>query len=68
MQKPIYFVSKVSLGPEVRYQAIEKAVVTVVFSARRVRYYFQSFTVIVMTDLPICKVLQKPDVAGRMVR
>jgi len=21
-----------------------------------------------MTDLPICKVLQKPDVAGRMVR
>jgi len=39
----------------------------VVFSARRLRHYFQSFTVVVMTNLPIRKVLQKPDVAGRMV-
>ena len=38
------------------------------FSARRLRHYFHSFTVVVMTDLPIQKVLQKPDVAGRMVR
>ncbi|XP_068466641.1 uncharacterized protein [Phaseolus vulgaris] len=28
----------------------------------------QSFTVVVMTNLPIQKVLQKPDVVGRMVR
>ena len=68
VQKPIYFVSKVLQGPEVRYQAIEKAALVVVFSARRLRHYFQSFTMIVMTDLPIHKVLQKSDVAGRMVR
>ena len=68
MQKPIYFVSKVFQGPEVRYQVIEKAALAVVFSARRLRHYFQSFTVIMITNLPIRKVLQKPDVAGRMVR
>jgi len=67
-QKPIYFVSKVQQRPEVRYQALEKVALAVVFSTRRLRHYFQSFTVIVMTDLPICKVLQKSDVAGRMVR
>jgi len=67
-QKPIYFVSKVLQGPEVRYQAIEKAALAVVFSAQRLRHYFQSFTIIVMTNLPIRKVLQKADVAGRMVR
>ena len=39
-----------------------------VFSAKRLRHYFQSFTVVVLTDLPIQKVLQKLDVAGRMVR
>jgi len=44
------------------------AALAVVFSARRLRHYFQSFTVVVMIDLPIHKVLQKPDVAGRMVR
>jgi len=47
---------------------LEKAALTVVFSARRLRHYFHSFTVVVMTDLPIQKVLQKPDIAGRMVR
>ena len=60
--------SKVLQGPEVRYQALEKATLAVVFSAKRLRHYFQSFTVVVITDLPIRKVLQKPDMAGRMVR
>jgi len=68
VQKPIYFVSKVLQGPEVRYQALEKAALAVVFSTTRLRHYFQSFTVVVMTDLPIRKVLQKLDVAGMMVR
>ena len=54
-------------GPKVRYKAIEKAGLEVVFVARRLRHYFQSFMVIVMTNLPIRKVLPKPDVAGRMV-
>ena len=39
-----------------RYQALEKAALAVVFSARRLRHYFQSFTVLVMTDLHIQKV------------
>jgi len=67
-QKPIFFVSKVLQGPEARYQVLEKATLVVVFSVRRFRHYFQSFTMVVMTNLPIRKVLQKPDVAGRMVR
>jgi len=68
VQKPVYFVSKVLQGPKTRYQAIEKAALAVVFTVQRFCHYFQSFTVIVMTDLPIHKVLQKPDIAGRMVR
>ena len=68
VQKPIYFVSKVLQGPVVRYQALEKATMAVVSSARRLCHYFQSFTMVAMTDLPINKVLQKSDVACRMVR
>jgi len=68
VQRPIYFVSKALQGPETRYQSLEKAALAVLFSARRLRHYFHSFTVVVMTDLPIQKVLQKPDIAGRMVR
>ena len=58
---------KVLQEPELLYQAIEKAALVVVFAAPRLRDYFQSFTVIVMTDLPIRKVVQKPDIAYRMV-
>jgi len=57
VQKLIYFVSKVLQGPEVRYQAIEKAAIAVVFAVRRLRHYFQSFIVVVMTNLPLRKVL-----------
>ena len=60
--------SKVLQGPEARYQVLEKAALVVVFSTRRLRHYFQSFKAVVMADLSIQKVLQKPDVAGRMVR
>jgi len=67
LHKPVYFVSKVLQGPEVRYQAIEKAALAVVFTARQLRHYFQSFILIVITDLPIRKVLQKADIVGRMV-
>jgi len=68
VQRSIYFVSKALQGLESRYHSLEKAALAVVFSARRLRHYFHSFTVVVMTNLPIQKVLQKPDVAGRMVR
>jgi len=53
VQKPIYFVSKALQGPEMRYQSLEKAALAVVFSARRLRHYFHSFTVVVLTILPI---------------
>jgi len=68
MQRLIYFIRKVLQGAEVQYLAIKKMALAVVFTARRLRHYFQSFTVIVMTDLAIWMVLQKPDIAGRMVR
>ena len=44
--------SKVLQGPKVRYKALEKAALAVVFSTRRLRHYFQSFIVLVMTNLP----------------
>jgi len=53
VQRPIYFVSKALQGPESRYQSLEKAALAVVFSARRLRHYFHSFTVVVMTNVPI---------------
>ncbi|RDX66757.1 Retrovirus-related Pol polyprotein from transposon 17.6, partial [Mucuna pruriens] len=57
-QHPIYFTSKTLQGAERRYQKIEKGALALVIASRRLRPYFQNFSIIV---------LRKPDLAGRMV-
>ncbi|CAJ2642757.1 uncharacterized protein LOC123899916 [Trifolium pratense] len=66
-EKPVYFVSRVFQGAEMRYQKLERLALAVVITARRLRQYFQSHAITVKTDYPIKCVLQKPDLAGRMV-
>ncbi|GAU24437.1 hypothetical protein TSUD_364210 [Trifolium subterraneum] len=66
-ERPVYFVSRIFRGSEIRYQKIEKLSLAVVTTARRLRHYFQSHKIVVKTDHPIKHVLKKPDLAGRMV-
>jgi len=62
----VYFVSRTLQDPETRYQMVEKLALSLVHAARRLRSYFQNHTITVKTDYPIQKILQKPDLAGRM--
>ena len=64
---PIYFVPKVLRGAEQRYLIIEKIAYTIVISVARLRPYFQAHTIIVRTDLPLRKVLQKARPSDRLV-
>jgi len=66
-EKPIYFVSKVFRGAELKYQKIELLALAVVITARKLRPYFQSHKIVVKTNFPIKQVLGKPDLVGRMV-
>jgi ribonuclease HI len=63
-QKPVYFTSKALLGPETRYQRIEKVALALLTAARRLRQYFLAHTVVVQTDQPIRQILGRPDVDG----
>jgi len=65
-QHPVYFVSRTLQDPETRYQMVEKLAQSLVHAARRLRPYFQNHNIIIKTDYPIQKILQKPDLAGRM--
>ncbi|GKU97131.1 hypothetical protein SLEP1_g10311 [Rubroshorea leprosula] len=47
-QKPIYYISSVLHGAELRYTIAEKAALVVVTSARKLRPYFQSHPIIVI--------------------
>ncbi|XP_075659167.1 uncharacterized protein LOC142629058 [Castanea sativa] len=53
VQRPVYYVSK-SLGEaKVRYLPLEKAILAVVPATRKLAHYFQSHTVVVLTQLPL---------------
>ncbi|KAK3026486.1 hypothetical protein RJ639_041783 [Escallonia herrerae] len=66
-QKPIYYVSKVLQDVETRYPRIEKMALALITSARKLRPYFQSHTIVILTDQPLGKVLQSPEASGRLV-
>ncbi|XP_016178506.1 uncharacterized protein LOC107620940 [Arachis ipaensis] len=66
-QQPIYFVSRALQGAELRYSKLEKLALALLTSSRRLRQYFQGHRVVVRTDQAIRQVLQKPDLAGRMM-
>jgi len=65
-QSPVYFTSKTLQPAEERYQVIEKLVLALVFSARRLRHYFRSHSMTVKTNYPLKQVLQRPKLVGRM--
>ena len=47
---------------------IEKIVFALIVASRKLRPYFQANPILVMTDQPIRKSINKPEVAGRMIQ
>nr|XP_025647775.1 uncharacterized protein LOC112742761 [Arachis hypogaea] len=66
-QKPVYFISKFLQDAEARYSRLEKLAFTLLTASRRLRQYFQAHPMTVRTDQAVKQVLQKPDLAGRML-
>lgn len=67
-QQPIYYVSKVLLDVETRYTLAEQLALALVIAARKLRQYFQSHPIVVLTNQPLRHILQKPDVSGRLMK
>ena len=49
IQLPVYYVSKSFNEAEVRYLPLEKAILAVVHDTRKLPYYFQAHTVVMLT-------------------
>ncbi|KAL0303749.1 UNVERIFIED_CONTAM: hypothetical protein Sradi_6243000 [Sesamum radiatum] len=67
-QNSVYYVRKMLQGAERRYTQIEKLVLALVVTARKLRPYFQSHKVIVITNHPLGHIMTRPDDSGRMVK
>ncbi|XP_010419143.1 PREDICTED: uncharacterized protein LOC104704812 [Camelina sativa] len=67
-QHPIFYVSKTLDGSELRYLTLEKLAYAVIISARKLRPYFQSHTVEVLTNQPLRTILHSPSQSGRLAK
>ncbi|GJZ84253.1 reverse transcriptase domain-containing protein [Tanacetum coccineum] len=65
-QTSVYFVSWALQVPELNYNPMEKLVLALVFTAKRLRRYFQTHPITVIMDQPIRQVMSHPEVAGRL--
>ena len=66
-QLPVYYVSQAFQGVEAKYPRIEKIAFALIVASRKLRPYFQANPILVMTDQPIKKSMNKTKAVGRMV-
>ncbi|XP_073137257.1 uncharacterized protein [Henckelia pumila] len=66
--QPIYFFSHVLKGTELNYLTQENLVFALDITARRLRPYFLSHLITVLTNSSLGKIAANPDASGRLVR
>ena len=53
---------------EVRYFVLENTILAVVHTIQKLPHYFQAYTVVVLTQLPLQSLLRKADYTGRIAK
>jgi len=68
-ERPIYYLSRLIHGPEIRYSSLERHCFALVFVAQKLRHYMLSFTIHIVTRCdPIKYLLARTILFGRAAR
>ena len=67
-QHLIYYVGKSLLDAETRYTSMEKLLLALVTAVKKLRHYFESHPIFVVTNYPLKSVLRKPELSGRLAK
>ena len=68
VQQLVYYCSRALRGAEERYPKMEKLILALVTTSRKLRPYFQAHTVEVPTKYPMKQILHKPETSGRLIK
>jgi hypothetical protein len=66
VQRPVYFVSEVLSESKACYQPVQKLLYALLITSRKLRHYFQQYSVSVVTDYPLGDILRNQDATGRI--
>ena len=64
----MYFMSKVLSDSKTRYLQIQKLLYAVLITKRKLRHYFESHPVTIVTSFPLGEVVQSQDATGRIAK
>jgi len=66
IQKPVYYVSKALIDAQIRYTRIEKLVLALFITIRKLKHYFQSFPVIMLTEYRLRTIVESSEASGKI--
>jgi hypothetical protein len=66
VQQLIFFVNEVLSESKAHYQPVQKLLYAVLITSRKLRHYFQEYSITVATDYPLGDILRNQDATGRI--
>ena len=66
VQRPVYYLSKVLSPTKQRYPHYQKLAYGVYFTARKLRHYFVTHQIIVVSEAPLSNILNNVNATGRV--
>ena len=68
IQQLVYYICKSLHEVEICYLPLEKAILAMVHGTRKLPHYFQTYTIVILTQLPLRAVLRRVDYTGRIAK
>jgi hypothetical protein len=68
IQRPVYFISEVLSETKIRYPQIPKLLYAVILTRRKLRHYFESHPVTVVSSFPLGEIIQSRESSGRIAK
>jgi hypothetical protein len=68
VQRPVYFISEVISETKIRYPQIQKLLYAVILTQRKLRHYFESHPVTVVSSFPLGEIIRCREASGRIAK
>jgi ribonuclease HI len=68
VQRPVYFISEVLSETKIRYPQIQKLLYAVILTRRKLRHYFESHSMTVVSSFPLGEIIQCREASGRIAK